>query len=292
MKRIISNILFLLILFFLFKWDLQAKYFFYEISTDSSKAYIFGSIHFGKPEWYPFEKYIEDAFANSDVLVTEVDMNSVSQFTFINRMFATDTIDLKYKLKPENYQKLVSKLGKLGLSESMIQRIRPWFIAFSLQRTEMQQGNINSKDGVDLYFNRKANELNKEIIGIEEIDFQLGLLEKFDCCADEIIERLDNNEETEEYLNNLINNWIEGNDQKINELINEISNKNEASQEYLKVFHEILFRRNESMALSIKKLLKNRKQYFIVIGAAHLVGENSIIKYLEKNKNKYKIKRL
>lgn len=288
MNRLILNSLLLLILFVSSSLETKCKYFFYEVSTDSSKAYIFGSIHYGKAEWYPFQKYIEDAFSSCEVLVTEIDMNNISQFSFINRMFATDTIELRYKLKPENYQKVVKLLSDIGMDEGMIQKIRPWFIAFSLQKIELLQGNISSKDGVDLYFTKRANEMNMKTIGIEEIDFQLSLLEKFDCCADEIIENMDKNQESEDNIPKLIDSWIRGDDFEINKMINEVT---DASPEYQNVLHEILYKRNETMANSIEKLLENPKKYFVVIGAAHLVGEYSIINYLNK-KSKFKIKRL
>ncbi len=289
MKRLALNSFFIIIIFFWIKSETLGKYFFYEVSTDTSKVYIFGSIHFGKSEWYPFEKYIEKAFSKSDALVTEVDINNLSQFSIMKRIFATDSIDLRYKLKPENYQKVVSKLSAFGMNESMIQRIRPWFIAFTFQQLELKQGKLNSKDGVDIYFTRKANEMNMQTIGIEKIEYQLSLLEKFDCCPDEIIENLGKEEETEDNIDKIIKAWLKGNDKEINKMINEVA---DASKEYQEVLHEILLQRNKSMASSIEELLANRTQYFIVIGAAHLVGEESIIKYLKKDKKKYKIKRL
>lgn len=289
MKTIPLKLLLIFYFFFVININAHSKYFFYEVSTDSSKAYIFGSIHFGKPEWYPFDQYIEDAFNKSDVLATEIELNNLSQASFINRMFANDTIDLKYKLKPENYQKALNLISKVGLSESMIQRIRPWFIAFVLQSLEMQQGSINPKDGVDLYFTRRANEINKEIIGIEDIDFQMSLIEKFECCADEIIERLGKDKETEESSNKMLDAWLNGDDHIINKLMNE---EIDASEQYKSILHEILFKRNETMANFITILLKEKKQYFVVIGAAHLVGKDSVIEYLKKNNRKLKIKRI
>lgn len=289
MKTILLRLTIILSFLFITSFDLQSKYFFYEVSTDSSKAYIFGSIHFGKPEWYPFPKYIEDAFDKSDALATEIDLNNLSQASFVNRMLSSDTIDLKYKLKPENYQKALKLISQIGLNESMIQRIRPWFIVFVLQSLEMQKGSINANDGVDLYFTRKANEKNKTIIGIEEIDLQMSLVEKFECCADEIIERLGKDEETEESTTKMINAWLKGDDKSINKLMNE---EVDASEQYKSVLHEILYKRNQTMANSIETLLRDKKQFFIVIGAAHLVGKDSVIEYLKKNNRKFKIKRL
>lgn len=292
MKRLVLNSFFVIIIFFWIKSETLGKYFFYEVSTDTSKVYIFGSLHFGKSEWYPFEDYIEKAFSTSDALVTEININDLTKLapsSLINRIYAKDTISLKNKLKPKNYDKVLGKLSALGMNETIIQRIRPWFVAFSVQQLEIKQGSLNTKYGVDTYFNKKAKELNMQTFGIEEIDFQLSLIEKFDCCADEIIETLESDNKKKDDANELIQAWLEGDDNEINKLINEIS---DASKEYQSVLHEILYKRNKSMADSIKGLLANRKQYFIVVGAAHLVGEESIIKYLQKDNKKYKIMRL
>lgn len=282
---------FIVILVFLFGnfFVTQGKFFFYEVSTDSSKAFIFGSIHFGRAEWYPFESYIEDAFLGSDALATEIDLNSVNNLSFLNRMFANDTIDLKYKLKPANYEKVLKNLKKLGLDESSIKRLRPWFVAFSLQRMEILQGEIDAKSGVDLYFTKKANEMNKPIVGLEKIDSQIKLIEKFDCCADEIIEKIDEQNVDNDKINDIIQAWFDGNDQKINDLLNDFEG---TSEQYKSILHEILYKRNENFANSIETLLKNKKQYFIVIGAAHLVGNDSVIQYLKSKNRKYKITRI
>lgn len=288
MKRRNFYIFLYLFFFLLSNSEALSKYFFYEVATDSSKAYIFGSIHFGKAEWYPFESYIEKAFEKSDVIATEIDINKVSQFTFINKMIANDTIDLKYKLKPENYAKVEKSLEKVGLNKTMIQRFRPWFVAFTLQQMELSQGSINSKDGVDIYFTKKANELNKPIISLEEIEFQISLLEKFDDCADEIIEHIGIND-TKTNIDKMTKAWLKGDDKIINELMNKDS---DMSERYVNILNEILFKRNISMANSIIELLKEKKTYFIVVGAAHLVGNESIIEHLKKSSKKYKIKRL
>lgn len=283
-KRFFSTLLF----FLLVCKTLFAKYFFYEVATDSSKAFIFGSIHYGKTDWYPFPEYIEQAFANSDILVTEVDPSQLFQFNLLQRIQSKDNIPLKNKLKPENYKKVVEKLQKIGLSEQLIQNLRPWFVALSLHRAELLQSNLNAENGVDIYFINKAQKSNKQILGLETADYQMSLLEKFDACADEMIERSDSDDSPDENIEELIQAWMDGNDQVINNKMNQEPNM---SSTYREIFSEILFTRNENMADKIITLLADKKQYFIVVGAAHLVGERSIIKKLNDNKN-YKIKRL
>jgi uncharacterized protein YbaP (TraB family) len=43
----------------------------------TNRAYLFGTIHAGKKEWFPLAPAIESAFADSQVLVVEADVTDI-----------------------------------------------------------------------------------------------------------------------------------------------------------------------------------------------------------------------
>jgi uncharacterized protein YbaP (TraB family) len=48
-------------------------------------------------------------------------------------------------------------------------------------------------------------------------------------------------------------------------------------------FHEkLVFERNKNIASKIEGYLKTKEHYFVVVGAAHLVGKDGIIEILKK----------
>jgi hypothetical protein len=266
----------------------ENKGFFYKISTDSSTVYLLGSIHFGKAEWYPMSEHIETAFNKSDFLVTEIDIQKIDPMLLINVMTFQDTTTLRWKLKPENYSKVVESFNQMGMTEVITNKMRPWFAAITYQTIKtVYETNLDQQYGVDVYFTEKANQKNLEIKEIETPQSQIELLLEFDNFANEIIETSDIDAENDE-MDKLVDAWERGNDTVINNLINQ---QDKDYPQMADLMEKILGKRNLNMANSIGNYLKEKKTHFIVIGAGHLVGEKSIIQNL-KNLKKYKIERL
>jgi uncharacterized protein YbaP (TraB family) len=48
------------------------------------------------------------------------------------------------------------------------------------------------------------------------------------------------------------------------------------------IYDELFYKRNKKMTAKIEEFLKKRGNYFVVVGAGHLVGRRGIIRLLEK----------
>lgn len=268
----------------------ETKKIFYKITTDSSEVFLLGSIHFGKAEWYPMAKPIENAFKKSDYLVTEIDINNVDPMLMMNYMTLKDGTTLKSKLKLENYKKILQAFESLGMNEAMVQNLRPWFAAVTYQTLKStEESELDQTNGVDLYFTKKANESKKKIKEIETAESQINLLVEFDNFADEVIESVD--KETKDSTNEideLVSAWENGDEEKIDSILNQ---QDKDFPQMSGLMEKILTKRNVNMADSIVKYLKEKKTYFVIVGAGHLVGEKGIVNLLKKKKS-YKIERL
>jgi uncharacterized protein YbaP (TraB family) len=124
-------------------------------------------------------------------------------------------------------------------------------------------------------------------MGLEEMDFQFSLLEKIDEFADEYIESIITEKQDDKSMDTLVTAWQNGDDNTIDEMMN----RGYQSENLVSLFDDIIYKRNETMAIKISELLTKKEKVFIVVGAGHLVGDKSIIKELNKI-GKYKIKRI
>ena len=82
----------------------------------------------------------------------------------------------------------------------------------------------------------------------------------------------------------LINAWKTGNTQMVENFFERCANY-PGGQKFLNTF---IYQRNIIMAEKIEKYLKSEGRYFVVVGAAHLVGKNGIISLI-KNTKKYQV---
>src|SRR5215813_10942777 len=58
----------------------------YEIKSDAGTVYLFGTIHVGKPEFYPLDAKVNNAFAASSALYLEVNLSDASLVTNASTM--------------------------------------------------------------------------------------------------------------------------------------------------------------------------------------------------------------
>ena len=85
---------------------------------------------------------------------------------------------------------------------------------------------------------------------------------------------------TEDQINEMVKYWKAGDANKINDIAIEDSLREHP--ELLPILEEILFKRNVKMAEKVKGYLATDQTYFVVVGAAHLVGDKSMVKFVEK----------
>ena len=87
-------------------------------------------------------------------------------------------------------------------------------------------------------------------------------------------------DEIETVASSLVQAWAKGDDTTMAKIVAEQN----GSSKLLRDFSEqLLDQRNVGMSKKIADYLNTNENYFVLVGAAHLAGPNSIIKVLEKN---------
>ena len=114
---------------------------------------------------------------------------------------------------------------------------------------------------------------------IESIDQQVKAMESIDQETFLAFSLLGLEESTEE-VEDIIDAWKTGNIKKMEEII--FRDEYEGLPYIDNLYDVLYFKRNIKMADKISKYLQDTGDYFIVIGAGHLVGDKSILKILEK----------
>jgi uncharacterized protein YbaP (TraB family) len=255
------------------------KTFMWKITGGPSVCYILGSIHLLKPEMYPLKKVIEDAFDSSSSLVLELDNTRPENIQKITAMLKNDAYkpneSLKQEITPQLYDTLISWVSKKGYSAEQFSKLKPWMAALVLQQLQMRDLGLSFEYGMEKYFtNKKAA---KEIYELETVDEQLSLFKALKG-QDFLAYTFFDIENTSTQMEMMLNAWLCGNTDAINKIT--IESVPAGSEELL---NQLIYSRNEKMATRIKDLIGKKQKHFIVIGSAHLVGERSVIKLLEKS---------
>jgi uncharacterized protein YbaP (TraB family) len=287
-KKTISFLLLFIILFLLS--SVQAtnnsssqKGFLWKVQSKTNTTYIAGSIHAYKSELFPLPKNIEDAFDKSDALAVEANINEIkpeSIMTMINGAFYQDGSTLKNHLSKETYEMTVKKLNELGLSLELFQNTKPWFVALTVTSVELQKLGLDPEHGIDKYFLNKA-ENKKKIVELESIDYQVNLLSGFSDAEQDLflVSELSDMEVLKGEINEILKAWNQGDTKTMESFVSKSLQDDPGMQP---IYEKLIFERNKSIASKIEGYLKTKEHYFVVVGAAHLVGKDGIIEILKK----------
>jgi uncharacterized protein YbaP (TraB family) len=261
------------------------KSFLWEIQSERGNSYLFGSVHLLKKENYPLRKVIEDSFEHSDVLVLEIDLSGDNLLKAGIYMLQKGKYQgeetLKDNISEKTYQLLKDKAKTMEMNFEWLNGCKPWMAAFHILERKLMNLGYNPMHGVDLYFLNKSPG-KKEIRGLETVELQVGLFENFSKEQSEkfLLSTIMEADQLEKEMDQMITAWSTGDVEKMEKTITE------TIQEYpeLEAFYKKLNDdRNARMVGKIISFLKTDKKYFIVVGAAHLVGKKGIVQLL-KNK--------
>lgn len=276
-----QKILFTFLFLFLFSFaeNLLGKGFFYLVESGNSKVYLFGSIHIAKSTAYPLDTIVESSFEACKNIVFEINLQNLDPFKLLEYGTFNDTNTLE-KVIPQKYFKIVDSLfRKYGMPKLFYNKMQPWFAILLLINLELVSGVEDFTEGIDMYFIKKIDK-NKNVLELESLTEQINVFK--------ILYELSPEYFFEFFLNQMGQNrssfdktydaWLKGDEEAT---LNEFSSMSEDST--LKKFQFILNdQRNHKMASKIADYIANGGTYFIVVGAAHLLGENGIVKILER----------
>lgn len=286
MKRRTAGVILPLLIFLIFAAytdSFAANNFLWRIQSKTSTVYALGSIHLLKQDVYPLNNAIENAFDRSDSLVVEANVNDVNTVN-IQKMMASgiypegDSLD---KHVSKSTLEIVRKeTGKIGLPPEFVYKQKPWLLAMTLEALELMAAGYNPDYGIDKYFLTKAVG-KKKIIELESINYQINLLSGLSAGEQELflLYTLKDLESLVKEADSMVSAWKSG-DAKLMEAI--IRESSLADDRFYPIYDKLVIQRNKSISSKIDGFLKKKGRYFVVVGAAHFIGEKGIIQLLKE----------
>lgn len=276
---------------------------FYKITSDknNSTIYLLGSIHAAEDSIYPLNETIMSAYNSSDYLAVEVDIVETQkdmsvQLDLAQKMLYENGTKIKDELGEELYTKMVEVLREKKLYSGIYDVYKPAFFESLLETTIIKDSGLDSSAGVDMHFLNLAKENQKDILEIETADFQFDLLLNNPIELDKlmILSMVYCYDENVSYMKELYENWKKGDTSLIEkenyvygeiDLPDEINEQDfeaqvkELMEEYNK---KMITDRNYGMADALEQYNTEDKNVFCVVGLAHVVGAEGLVKLMEQ----------
>jgi uncharacterized protein YbaP (TraB family) len=260
-----------------------AKNFLWEVKSDKATVYLFGSIHYAKADMYPLDEAIEDAFARSPNLVLEINPLKIDQAGLAQQILAEGMYmgerTIKDDLSPEVFAMLEEYARRAGLPIEAFLNMKPAVLTLTLSSLEFTRQGYDPQQGIDLYFARKAGE-SKPILELETVKEQLDMLLGLPDASLLLMYTIRDLARVGEQIDEIVKLWKAGDADGMDEAM--IGESLREEPRVAPILEKILFERNVTMTEKIKEHLSAGKSCFVVVGAAHFVGDRGIVRLLEK----------
>jgi len=148
----------------------------------------------------------------------------------------------------------------------------------TLTMSEMDRIGAEPNNGVDYFFNEKALKDRKMMGSLETVDQQIGFLTMMDAYMsnEQITETIDELRQIKTKGPEILNAWKNGDEAKIEALnLKELKN-------YPKLYQALIVDRNKKWINDIESYLNGSVNTMVIVGVAHLVGDNSVVDLLRK----------
>jgi len=254
----------------------------WQLQGSASAFYIAGTIHVLRESDYPLPTALEQAYHASDVVMLEMDLSPQTQDVFRRKMAAIGTLPagqtLHSVLSPGVLQQVETQLAKDQLPLERVQSLRPWIVALTLMHLELQRNGVKPELGIDLHYYQRAVNDGKTLQVLETDDAQLAVLAGMDAIpADTLMSQFIRDiNELPATLQLLTQAWREGDYHAIDERLTD--RLREQQPEY---YQQILVARNQRWVPLIETAMQSGKPVLVLVGSAHLAGQDSLIRMLE-----------
>lgn len=257
--------------------------FMWKVEADGGAiAYLLGSLHVLTPEWYPLSETIDKAFAESKVLVEEIDLDETSNpagmMSALMKAMLTDGKTLDTVIAPEVYAEVRRRAEQVGMPMMAIQRMKPWLVAITLMAPTLQAAGFKPELGVDRHFYDRAVVLGMKRQALETLEYQLDRFDELPMKLQEDLLKSTMADLDVEVKNvkEMAQAWGFGNVAAIEKMTLT------ALKESPELYTRLLVERNNNWIPHVETCLEEKAGCFIVVGAAHLVGPDGLPTLLSK----------
>ena len=253
----------------------------WKVESTENTIYLLGSIHVLQEKNYPLAPTIYNAFNQCGTVMFEVDLDGLSspmsQLQLLAKGFYASGESLKTVLPPERYQTVKRLFAERGHDIENFNRMKPWMAATAVTGLELKKMGFDPEFGVDRHIYSKAREADVEVVGLETVEYQLGLFENLPLELQEffLLQSLQDLKNIESRIHEMVEAWEHGQ-------VKELEVHLDGIRQYPELYQALVVSRNKNWLPQIEKRLHQREPAFVVVGTLHLLGEEGILASLQK----------
>jgi len=246
------------------------------VRSPTATVYLFGTVHGLPPKADWHSPVVDRALASSSDIWTEADPGSLRGLVRLIRRYGLSSNSSLHSALPARYRtRFAAEMSSAGLDVEMYGHVKPWLAELLLSGGTVGPAKLGRSVETDLL--AYAAKTHKETVAFETADAQFAILS--DLPLENQLRALEMQIEgfptARGQMNELVRTWLAGDDKRLDALSNKpLLGSNE------RYFDDVIVRRNEHFAQALSNRLSGTGSAFVAVGAAHLVGSNSVQTFL------------
>ena len=255
----------------------------WKVTSPSATVYLAGSVHFLSFKDHPLPAPYQSAYEKAGKILFELDMREVyspeNMAVMQNGSILPEGTRIEDVLQPETLRHLEKYAEARGLPKTSFSRQQPWYAAVTITTIDLMRLGITPAAGVDMHFFQKSQQDGKPIRGLETIAFQVGLftsmsMEEQDLFLQSTLIDIETLDQAMDHMTML---WRTGQEEELANYLHE------GLSDFPDLVESLLHQRNRNWIEDIETLLQGDQTAMVIVGAGHLVGEQSVIELLQEN---------
>jgi uncharacterized protein YbaP (TraB family) len=246
-------------------------------------VYLLGSLHVLRPKDGPLPAVADEAYADAERLVMEIDMDDaladpVALAGAMQRWAMLPEGTSLREVLGEDYARVAERTRAAGLDLTLLDRFAPWFVAVTLMQLELANRGFTPDLGVEQTLTRRAAADGKPITGLETPEEQFGAIGGLSLPQQKrmLLMTLEETAQFDTEIEALLTAWRSGDADALGKSLSA------EYDDFPELYGPLTENRNRAWLPQLEALLDDDDDYLVVVGALHLVGRNSVIDLLEQ----------
>jgi uncharacterized protein len=248
---------------------------------NGAEVTLLGSMHVLRQSDYPLPASVDSLIDRSQRIVMELDLDDVDAAAQQRVILATAMLPqgtvLANVVDERVYAQVEQSAAALGLDLALLERFEPWFLAVTLLDQGLRKWGFQAERGIEQYVLARAQRTGKEIGGLETLEFQIGIFDSLSRQSQQAMleQTLAELDEAETALRAMVEAWRDGELESLSaELLDDFD-------EFPGLYETLVLTRNRSWVPALERMLTDGQRHLVVVGALHLVGDDSVIELLQ-----------
>jgi len=256
------------------------RFLMWKAASPTTTVYLVGSIHLGDSSMYPLPKQVESAFAAAKVLAVEINIKNADEAKMMGLIqkygLYTGDDSLTRHLPKDTQAALDDYCTRHNVPRTGMEKLKPWLVSISIAQMAWQQAGEDPSLGIDVHFLDESKPPQR-IDELETMESQFAIFAEATETEQQsmLASTLKRGDDMKDLITRVQTAYTSGDPASLEKIMQEQDDVGSKSLE-----KKLLDDRNIAMTAKIEDYLKGKDSIFVVVGAAHIIGDKGIAKQL------------